>query len=160
MKHLTLLPRRQKPVPYHEAPADLPYIQETEDVCRYLFALCKRLDQDFLAPRAIACLFDVSGGRLAGVECRLVGLLLAAVIIDIAARARVRPTDGSVSISFGGTDSHWLGSIADHGVFAVRAHPPALPELIGRLAHKLNAELDHRSTEDGAITSFLFAIHQ
>lgn len=160
MTFLTLLPACQKPVPYHEAPPGVPYVQETEDVCRYLFALCKRLEHDFLAPRSIACLFDVTGGSLDGATCRLVGLLMAAVTIDIAVRARTRPKDGSVAICFGQTGSHWLGSIADHGVFAVRVHPPGVPELIGRLARKLNAELDHRPTEDGAIISFLFASHR
>ncbi len=129
---------------------------EKEDACSYLFKLCKRLDSDFLQQRGIACEFDVSGGWLPGATCRTVGLMVAALVIDLAARARVRPKHGLITISLHRWGDIWACSVSDSGIYAVRPHPSRPPEIVQRLARSLNARLRHQPTEDGGMTAFMF----
>ncbi len=129
---------------------------EQEDVCRYLFELCKRLESTFLDRRGITCLFDVNSGWLAGSRCRILGLVVAALVIDIASHARVRPQGGTITVSAFSRGKFWYCSVSDSGVYAVRSEPSRPPDFVKRIAKKLGADLDHWATRDGAVTSFLF----
>jgi hypothetical protein len=127
-----------------------------EDACRYLFKLCKRLDEDYMQKSGIAFMFDVDGGSLSGVACRTVGLIVTALVVDITGRSRVRPTDGKITVKLHRRGRIWACSVADSGIYAVRSHPSNPPEIVREFARRLNAHFVHEATEDGATTAFMF----
>ncbi|GEM_PF-6501752 len=153
MRDLILPPAYEMPPP---SEPDDAVSSEREDVCRYLSELCKRLDGTFLDRRGIVCLFDVHSGWLAGSRCRILGLIVAALVIDIASHARVRPDGGTVTISAFSRGKFWYCSVADSGVYAVRSVPSRPPDFVKRMARKLGADIEHRAMRDGAVTSLLF----
>ena len=129
---------------------------EKEDACRYFYKLCRRLDTAFLQPREITCLFDVDGGWLPGKSCRTVGLIVTTLVIDVSARARVRPKNGVITITLHRWEAVWSCSVADRGIFAVQSLSSRPPEFVERLVKRLNARLEHHATEDGTMTAFTF----
>ena len=129
---------------------------EKEDACRYLFKLCKRLDKDYLQERGIAFMFDVNSGLLPETACRTVGLMVAAIVIDVIGRSRIRPTKGAITVALRRQGAIWACSVSDSGIYAVRSHPPNPPAIVRQLARRLNAHLVHEATEDGATTAFMF----
>ena len=129
---------------------------EKEDACRYLFKLCKQLDADYLQERGITFMFDVNGGLLSGPACRTVGIMVAALVIDISGRSRARPTNGTITVKLHRRGVIWACSVADSGIYAVRSHPSNPPAIVRQLGRRLNAHLVHEATEDGATTAFMF----
>ena len=156
MRDLILVTAEEKRLNISAVPPPVTVEREKEDVCRYFMRLCKRLDGSYLERQGIDCLFDVEGGWLPGSRCRTAGLLVAALVIDVAARARVRPKDGTITVSLHQTDASWIGKVADCGIYAVRLQPPSLPDIVVRLAQELGAQLHHRASTDGTTTSFMF----
>jgi hypothetical protein len=133
-----------------------PLDNEKEDACRYLFKLCKRLDDDYLEKRGITLMFDVDGGTLPGPACRTAGLIVAVLVIDITGRSRVRPTTGTITVKMHRRGTMWACSVSDSGIYAVRSHPSNPPPIVRQLARRLNARLVHEPAEDGATTAFMF----
>ena len=129
---------------------------DREDASRYLLRLCKRLDQGYLRRRGIVFLIDVNGGWLPGPCCRTLGLLIAALVIDIVAHCRMASAQGEIAVSVHHRTAGWDGAVAYQGLNTIRSVPPCLPEIVWRLASDLHTDLDHRVTPEGASTAFLF----
>lgn len=133
-----------------------PLEMEKEDASRYFFALCKRLDSGYLKRRGITCLFEVSGGSLSGISCRTVGLMVAALVIDIAAHARLKSKNGVVTVTLRCLGAIWACSVSDSKVLA-KSQSPHQPEVVRRLALRLDTQLIRQETGDGGTTAFIFA---
>lgn len=129
---------------------------DKEDACAYLFTLCQRLDRDYLQPRGITCLFDVKGGSLRASCCHAMGLIIASLVVDIAVSAKTAANNGVIAITVQRWGSIWAFSVADSDIQWNASGPPALSEFIEQLANKINAGVQHKTTEDGTTVAFMF----
>jgi hypothetical protein len=129
---------------------------EKEDACKYLFRLCRQLNDDYLQPRGIVCLFDVEGGWLPGKTCRMVGMIIAALVIDIAENSRPNSKAGTVTISLHRWGTVWACSVSDNGICAAVSPRAQQSEIIRQLAQTLKARLVSQTLGDDRTTAFMF----
>jgi hypothetical protein len=101
-------------------------------------------------------MFDVNGGALLATRCHTMGLIVAALVIDIAAHARFLPENGTITVTSQCWGSVWACTVSDNGIKTQEPSSPYPPQIVLRLARRLNAQLAHHVTKDGRATSFMF----
>jgi len=84
------------------------------DVSKELFALCQRVQTEYLNDRGIDLLFDVSGGEMPATAYRKLEVLVESVIADIAQGPAYR-TGGDLTLTVRRRGNVWVVGITERG---------------------------------------------
>lgn len=164
----TLIPQPHSHLSAHMAPSEITHAGvntltrssvtlDTVDVCAEMFRFCKQLDEKYLHPRRIQCLFDVDSGAMHRGALKIVCEVIETLLTDIAQSGVCHTHGASLTVTLRRQHGVWILALTERRIAALRqAATVRRLSLVRRRAQLLGAACRVHETSEGCITALMF----
>ena len=130
---------------------------DTIDVCAEMFRFCKQLDERYLHPRKIQCLFDVDSGAMHREALKIVCEVIETLLTDIAQSGVCHARGASLTVTLRRQHGVWILALTERRIAALRQTATVRRlSLVRRRAQLLGAACRVHETSEGFITALMF----